>query len=185
MKNIEIVNFTLKDESLWCKTNPFMKDEDGSPLTIKSVMKNKVVGKNKGHIITDTALGEVKGGQIVYNVHKVDNEQFVKIFTKSVSHLFDLTRTGNKAFGYIASVLPPNTDRVFISFKEMKEFCEWGTIQNCYKGMRELYIAKIIAPTTTYGFWFINPNVLFNGNRLLIVDEYQKWDNINLPEMGH
>ena len=43
MKNIEIVNFTLKDESLWCKTNPFMKDEDGSPLTIKSVMKNKVV----------------------------------------------------------------------------------------------------------------------------------------------
>ena len=122
MKNIEIVNFTLKDESLWCKTNPFMKDEEGSPLTIKSILKSKIVGKNVGHTI-HSHMGEVKGGQVVYNVHKVDNEQFVKIFTKNVSQLFDLTRTGNKAFGYIASVLPPNTDRVFISFKEMREFC--------------------------------------------------------------
>jgi len=67
----------------------------------------------------------------------------------------------------------------------MKEFCEWGTVQNCYKGMKELYLAKIIAPTITYGFWFINPNVLFNGNRLMIIDEYQRWDNINAPEMEH
>lgn len=185
MKNIEIVNFTLKDESLWCKENPFMKDEAGDLINIKSVVKNRVVGKNVGDIIVESATGSVKGGQLVYNTHKVDPERFIKIYTNSVSHLFDLTKTGNKAFGYIASALLPNTDKVFISFRDMRNYCEWGTIQNCYKGMRELYIAKIIAPTTTYGWWFINPNVLFNGNRFTIVEDYQKNDNINAPEMDH
>ena len=97
MKNIEIVNFTLKDESLWCKTNPFMKDEEGSPLTIKSILKSKIVGKNVGHTI-HSHMGEVKGGQVVYNVHKVDNEQFVKIFTKNVSQFYNLPSEFSQEF---------------------------------------------------------------------------------------
>lgn len=188
MKNIEIVNFTLKDESLWCSENPFMKNEEGDIINIKSVMKNKVVGKNKDDMIVSSSSGQIKGGQLVYNVYKVDTEKFIKIYTNKIGFMFDLTKTGNKAFSYIASVLLPNTDKVFISFRDMRDYCEWGTIQNCYKGMRELYIAEIIAPTTTYGWWFINPNVLFNGNRLNILDIYQKdekWENINDPEMGH
>ncbi len=187
-KILEMGNFNLKDEDLMCETNPFLGfDDEDEHFTLKTKFVNKVIGKNVGDVICDYATGEIKGGQLIYNTQKVDSERFFKVYSDQVSFLFDLSKTGNRAFGYVANQLKPNTDKVYISFSHMKTFCKWTTKQSVYKGMKELMINKIVMPTTSPGWFFINPKVLFNGNRLAIVTDYQKesFDDINAPEMLH
>lgn len=178
----------LKQLQLRFETNPFLEQmDDGEKFTIKTTLKSKVMGKNAKDVIMDKTSGEITGGMLFYNTQKVDSEKFIKIYSSHISHLYDLSKTGNRAFGFVANELKPNTDKVYISYKDMMLYCGWTSLQMCYKGVKELISNDIICPHINSGWFFINPKVLFNGNRIAIFQDYQRWDNSDLdkPEMLH
>jgi hypothetical protein len=62
----------------------------------------------------------------------------------------------------------------------MCSFCGWSTTTQVYLGLGELIKNKIIAPSVNSNLWFINPNVIFNGDRIAFIKEYKLKQTKNL-----
>lgn len=166
----------LRRNEIKFERNPFIfEDTDKAvlKLEIPTKTKKKIVG-NTDIVPTDVHTGDVVGGNFLWVNKTVDEEQFAKIYIKEISNLFNLTKTGLRALSFVLSKLEPNKDLVYIYYPDMQKYCSWTVRKTCNTGLKELLTAKIIAPSLHPGFWFINPNVVFNGNRLTLVTNYTK-----------
>jgi hypothetical protein len=146
--------------------NPFVFNID------KVVSKNKRVGyfKDKnGYELLDTNNGELKG---IYNAifikEKVDNEKFIKVFINNINVLFDLNKEGQEVFKYISSKLEKDKDYIYFSLRDCKEYTKYKENKSIYNGINNLIKHGIIAKTEENFKYWINPNIIFNGNRLAI-----------------
>lgn len=118
--------------------------------------------------------GETEGITLIHRYKEVDETEFVKIFKDGIKYTFGLSVTGEKAYKYFCSILPIRSATVYLNISKMVEFCEWRTTVSAYKGLGELIKNKIIAPSMEPNLWFINPTVLFNGDRFAFMNEYRK-----------
>ena len=166
----------LRRNEVKFERNPFIFED-----TDKAILKLEIPTKTKKKIVGSTDLGvvnvhtgEVEGGNFLWTNKTVDEEQFAKIYIKEISSLYNLTKTGFRALSFILSKLEPNKDLVYIYYPDMQEYCKWTIRKTCNSGLKELLSAKIIAPSLQPGFWFINPHIVFNGNRLTLVTNYTK-----------
>ena len=149
------------------KQNPFV-----DTLVIKKG-KSTVIAGSTNKIMVDNDTGEVEGITLVHRYKEVDKENFIKLYLGEVRNLFELSRTGIKAFTYVLSCLRINDDEIYINIAEMCTYCDWTTTTQAYRGLGELIHNKIIAPSKRTNIWFINPHVIFNGNRIAFVKEYK------------
>ena len=78
---------------------------------------------------------------------------------------------------YLTTLLKPNKDEVYIFVPDVMEFCQWSSKPRVYKAIKELIKYEIIAPSWKPNIYYINPSVLFNGDKLILVQMYQKDDN--------
>lgn len=147
--------------------NPFAE----GLLTIKKG-KSTIISGNTKKVLVDTNTGEIEGVALLHRYKTVDREQFVKLFVAEVSSLFDLSKSGLKVFGYILHIIPVNKDEIFIHMPDLVTYCGWTQYNTAYKGLGELMANKIIAMSAKHGHWFINPNILFNGDRIAFIKEY-------------
>lgn len=157
--------------------NPFVFDNtDNAILSLQLPTKTKkqVIGNIKDIGVTDVMTGEVIGGNFLWTNKQVDEEQFAKVYLKEMHHLYGLKRTGLQTLHYLLSKLEPNTDLVYIYYPDMQDFCGWTNKRTCYAGLKELIAHKFIAPSLMTGWWFINPQIIFNGNRLTLITNYTK-----------
>lgn len=166
----------LRRNEVKFERNPFVF-EDTEKATLKleipTKTKKKIIG-NSDLGVVNVHTGEVEGGNFLWTNKTVDDEQFAKIYIKEISSLYDLTKTGFRALSFILSKLEPNKDLVYVYYPDMQEYCGWTIRKTCNSGLKELLTAKIIAPSLQPGFWFINPHVVFNGNRLTLVTNYTR-----------
>ncbi len=166
----------LRRNEVKFERNPFVF-EDTEKATLKleipTKTKKKIVG-NSDLGVVNVHTGEVEGGNFLWANKTVDDEQFAKIYIKEISSLYDLSKTGLRALSFILSKLEPNKDLVYVYYPDMQEYCGWTIRKTCNSGLKELLTAKIIAPSLQPGFWFINPHVVFNGNRLTLVTNYTR-----------
>jgi len=148
------------------KENPFLKGFGG-------IKTKKIFVSNLGN---DTWInqntGEVGGTHLV-KYKNVDTEQFVKLFSQNIGLTLDLTSAGIKAFNVLIWAVQnqaKNSDFIDLSLFTLDGFLSHAgkkfTKQTFYKGIRELIKAQIIAKSIRVGFYFINPNFLFNGKRI-------------------
>lgn len=166
----------LRRNDVKFKKNPFIFED-----TDKAVLKIELPTKTKKKIIVSSELGvinvqtgEVEGGNFLWKNVVVDEEKFAKIYMSEISVLYNLTKTGFRALSFILNKLEPNKDLVYIYYPEMQDYCNWKVRKTCNQGLKELTASKIIAPSLQPGFWFINPHIVFNGNRLTLVSNYIK-----------
>lgn len=161
------------------ETNPFIEDTSGMTLDIKTRKKKTIVMGNEDVVYVES--GEVKnsGGHFLYRTQEVDEEKFAKVYIGGMAQLYGLTKSGIKAFHYIISELKPNNDKVYIYLPDLLKFSQWTSNKQGYQALKELVKAGIIALSTRPGYWFINPAIVFNGDRLLFVQEYKKKKNDN------
>lgn len=148
--------------------NPFLKDT----WHIKKGKQTVIAGKTKD-VLVNSDTGETEGMALVHRFKEVDTGEFVKIFKDEIRRTFDLSSTGNKAFGYILSILPIKSATIYLNVSKMIEYCGWNTTVSAYKGLGELIKNGIIAPSVEPNLWFINPNIIFNGDRYAFVKEYR------------
>lgn len=157
------------------KTNPFLEDMV-IPVKGKTV-RLSVLGKDD-NILVNQSTGEVLGGTHVTSYKKVDGEQFIKLFTQNIALTFGLSSSGIKTFNVLLWVLQHKAlakDEVDFDALVLEDFIEAHkedkpplklSLATFKRGITELENAKIIAKAERRGRYFINPNLVFNGDRL-------------------
>lgn len=156
------------------KTNPFI---DGMIVPIRGrQVKLSKLGKDDS-ILVNQATGEVQGTHVT-TYKKVDGEQFIKLFTANIGMTFDLSAAGIKAFGVLLWVVQHkgiSKDEVDFDALILSDFIEAHLTSvkplslsptTFKRGINELETAQIIAKTMRKGRYFINPNFVFNGDRI-------------------
>jgi hypothetical protein len=109
------------------------------------------------------------------NTYAVDKEQFCKIYLGAVEALVPLTHAGRKVFVVLFNQLRKNIGKdvvqmAYIHCSEVSIEIKQATYT---RGVRDLYDNNFIKPveglTST---WWVNPDYIFNGNRLNINSTY-------------
>lgn len=151
------------------KTNPFNKD---LLITTKSKQVKVTPLGNDKNILINQDTGEIQGTHVV-TYKRVDDEEFIKLFTGNIALAFDLTAAGIKAFSVMSYALQRQIekDHVFLDELTLEDFLKEHPDKKCsmktlYRGITELAKAQIIAKSIRVGVYFINPSFVFNGNRI-------------------
>ena len=175
-------------------TNPFLESMV-VPVKGKQVKISKL-GQDD-NILVNQKTGEVHGTHVT-TFKKVDSDQFVKIFTANIGMTFDLSSAGIKTFSVLLWAVQYKAlakDEVDMDSLILNQFLESQqknpplklSLATFKRGLNELEKAKIIAKTMRQGRYFINPNFVFNGDRVAFttVIERQKREEqlgLDLPE---
>lgn len=133
------------------------------------------------NVLINQSTGEQFGTHVV-TYKRVDSSQFVKLFTDNIALTFDLTSAGIKAFNVLLWAVQSNAKNAdfinlgslvrekFIAVHPNKEFSQ----RTFARGLTELVKNKIIANAYIPGFYFINPNFVFNGDRIAFTTLIEK-----------
>lgn len=151
--------------------NPFIEDMV-VPMKGRKVQVS-LLGHNDNVLVNQTT-GEVLGTHIT-TVKRVDSAQFIKLFTANIALTFELGAAGIKCFGVLAWVLQdrsiskdlvPLDKFVLDDFLKAQDTALALSQATFARGLAELEKAKIIAKHVRQGWYFINPNFVFNGDRI-------------------
>jgi hypothetical protein len=164
------------------KENPFVVHEGKIILEMDKTNKLKNVGSTEWALY-NTNTSEIQGTNILYRNHEIDSNKFVKLYVGQMQLLFDLTKPAQKLIQFIITELKPNQDEVFIYVPDAQKFCQWKARNQYYTAIKELVNKEIIAQSMKDGWFFVNPTVVFNGDRFMVIDRYQKKQSnqIQLP----
>lgn len=154
--------------------NPFLSDMI-IPIRDKKIKLSKLGGDD--NILVNQETGEIQGTHVT-TYKKVDGEQFIKLFTANIALTFDLSSAGIKAFNVLLWVVQNKAiakDEVDFDNFVLKDFLNEHqdkkpplklSLATFKRGINELEKAQIIAKTIRQGRYFINPNFVFNGDRI-------------------
>ena len=158
------------------------------PIKGQKVQISKL-GKDN-NVLVNQSTGEVHGTHVT-TYRKVDSEQFVKLFTANIALTFQLSSAGIKSFGVLLWVVQNKAlskDEVDLDSYALDEFSQLHkdsepplrlSHATFKRGITELEKAQIVAKTIRKGRYFINPNFVFNGDRVAFttVIERKKTDS--------
>jgi hypothetical protein len=135
------------------------------------------LGKDSNVDVVNHDTGEHYGTH-VSAYRKVDAQQFVKLFTQNIAMTFGLKSAGIKALGVLIWALQSKAmekDLIPLDKLVLDEFIKDHSDRKppiklsqptFWRGLSELENAKIIAKHLRQGWYYINPNFAFNGDRI-------------------
>lgn len=152
------------------KENPFLNNMQINTSTKQVTVSS--LGKDD-NILVNQATGEINGTSVV-TYKKVDDAEFVKLFSANIALTFDLRSAGIKTFSVLVWMVQHRAigkDIVILDHMALEEWCEIHEPKSIShatfkRGLNELEKSKIIAKTMRKGSYFINPNFVFNGDRI-------------------
>jgi hypothetical protein len=125
--------------------------------------------------VVDTKTGEVTDVHTAFlKVVQVDEERFVKLFLAELGALWDLPKPALRILTYVIQCLRMNEDRIIFNPKECMKYTGYKTEKSVFTGIAELIKHGIIARSTLPNIYFINPMIVFNGNRITFAKTYVK-----------
>ena len=130
--------------------------------------------------IRDTITGEITSGvgenRIFTRRKFVDNEAFVKIYLNRFRDVMKLSISAIKVFNYLLGEMQKpeniNKDQIYFEIKDCMEFCGYTTHNMVYNGLTELISHGFVARSDKPYLIYVDSNVAFNGNRILVFEEY-------------
>jgi hypothetical protein len=154
-------------------TNPFVSNavantkQGGRRITNKDGNRMMVVSEVTGDIVAPAGF---------WQYEEVDKTQFVKLYVNGVKAFKDLTGAGTKVFEVLYTEIQRNIgkDRVYMNFSALCQDVTPMSEATFNRGMKELVEKAFVAATPTVGWYWINPDYLWNGDRLAFVKEYRK-----------
>lgn len=144
--------------------------------------KKQIIVGGTHKVLVDTNTGDSEDITFFHRYKEVDKDKFVKLFVNEVQALFDLSKTGLKVFGYVLQSLKINQDLIYIDIEDARNYCGYKSKKQVYKGLSELIGNKIIAMSKRTSLWYINPKIVFNGDRIAFVKEYRLKKRSEGPE---
>lgn len=124
-------------------------------------------------VLINNSTGEHFGTHVT-TIKQVDGEQFIKLFTANIALTFELEKSGLKALNVLVWEVQKNAiakDVVVLDVEVLERFKVDNGIKtfarNTFlKGLSDLVKNKIIARHFRQGWYYINPNFIFNGDRI-------------------
>lgn len=166
------------------KENPFTADMI-VPVKQRQVQLSRLGADN--NILINQSTGETQGTAVT-TYRKVDGDRFVKLFTDNIGLTFDLTSPGIRTFGVLLWAVQHKAiskDQVDIDVYTLTDFLKANpqkktmSKETLKRGLRELNDAQIIARTVKQGRFYINPNFIFNGDRIAFTTLIERSDSHN------
>ena len=186
----EIPAVTERSQVIRHTKNPFIQDMV-VPVKGQRVQLSRI-GKDD-NVLINNATGEVNGTHVT-TFRQVDSEQFVKLFTQNIALTFDLKAAGIKVFNVMMWTLQNKAlggDVIPLDKYVLAEFLESQSKRKppvslssatYARGLAELEHAQIIAKHIRPGFFYINPNFCFNGDRIAFTTLIQRVDKASAEE---
>jgi hypothetical protein len=136
-------------------------------ITNKNGDKMMVVNENTGDIVATAGF---------WQTQEVDKTQFVKLYVNGVKAFRDLTGAGTKVFEvlYLKVQEAIGQDFLYISFAGIDQAITPMSKATFMKGMRELLVKGFIAESLEMNKYYLNPDYMWNGDRLAFVQQYRK-----------
>jgi hypothetical protein len=109
------------------------------------------------------------------STYAVDKEQFCKLYLAGVLGLRKLNSSGMKVFQVLFNELRKNQgkDRIQMAYIMTNDVAIDISQPTYARGVRNLYENDFIAPVEGFAStWWVNPDFIFNGNRLNINNTY-------------
>ncbi|MBA0203705.1 hypothetical protein [Pectobacterium aroidearum] len=156
--------------------NPFCFETE---LKIETRKKNLTVSRGT-ELIERKDTSKSYFANIVHT-QEVDKEEFIKLYTSQIKAYFDLTKTAYKVFFIFLRIYQDaiGKDHFYLSCKKAMSLAEkidhFVLSESIfYRGIKELIEKKIIVKTNEKNWYFINPAIVFNGDRARFVSEIIK-----------
>jgi hypothetical protein len=155
------------------KENPFVEQ---AIQDIKIIQKTQVVrSKNRDEIqLIVNSSGEVEGHTAFMKFVEVDEEQFAKVYLSQFTAFWDLSKPAIRVFGFIINVLKPKQDEFFLEMNKCLDYTKYKHPKDVLSGISALIECGIIARSDSHFKYFINPMVVFNGDRVSFAKTYIK-----------
>lgn len=134
-------------------------------ISDKSGTRMMVVAENTGEMLAPVGF---------WQTQEVDRTQFVKLYVNGVKAFRDLTGAGTKVFEvlYLKVQEATGKDFLYLSFVEIDQQATPMSKATFMKGMKELIIKGFIAESMAQNKYYLNPDYMWNGDRLAFVKEY-------------
>lgn len=169
--------YISKKEILPQKQNPWTKE------LVHTMKKGvKITGfASAQHSLVNTKTGETSdAGAVIGTKRTVDKEEFVKFFGAGLVEAFSLSKTAKDVFLTILhAYIEKNTttgkpDQIFLTYIMAKEELGYNKSRSTFtSGINELCFKEFMAPTENReGFYWLNPNLFYKGDRMVIANEY-------------
>lgn len=119
----------------------------------------------------DDKTGEVLGNTAFFRNKTVDEDQFAKVFFAGFRAFYELSKSTIRVFLFISKQLRPNNDEFLFFIEDCAEDTQLAH-STIYKAIGELCKANIIARGRSDEQYYINPMVVFNGDRVTFATTY-------------
>lgn len=150
-----------------------------NPFVVGGMVKSKTkrLTNKRGDMMI---VGET--GQMVapiagfWQAQEVDATKFVKLYVNGVKAFKELTGAGTKVFEllYLEVQKSIGQDRIYMSHAIVDQDTNPMSSATYKRGMSELISKNFLAPTSTQSWYWLNPDFMWNGDRLAFVKEYRK-----------
>ena len=133
----------------------------------KSGSRMMVVAEDTGEIVAPAGF---------WQMQEVDKTQFVKLYVNGVKAFRNLTGAGTKVFELLYLRVQENMgkDQIWMTFPDVSQTNPNIRETTFYRGVKELLEKGFIAESMTPGLYFLNPDYMWNGDRLAFVKAYIK-----------
>jgi hypothetical protein len=152
-------------------SNPFVSL---AATNTKQRTRRRIVNGNSMMLTNDGSGELVTGG--FWQAEEVDASKFVKLYIGGVKAFKDLSSAGTKVFEVLYNEVQNGIgrDKVFLSFAMVNQVSTPMSVATYTRGMKELMIKKFLAPSEITCIYWLNPDYMWNGDRLAFVKEYRK-----------
>jgi hypothetical protein len=155
--------------------NPFLENAI-QEIQEHTIRKRVFIKGNRSvvnHIVNDN--GEIVGYSSFLRNIECDEAQFVKFYLSRFAAFYNLTKSARKVFGYILTkCIIPNRDVFYIDYEEAKQITGYSADNIIRTGLSSLVEQGIIARSRNPYKYYINPLVVFNGDRITFAETYIK-----------
>lgn len=154
------------------RTNPFVDD---ASVATKSRIKRVAEANGERLMVISEDTGEMLAPAGFWQGVEVDKTQFVKLYINGVKAFKELTNAGTRAFEFLYREIQRNIgkDMVNLVFADIDQAATSISERTFYRGIRELLEKGFIAETVMVGRYFVNPDYMWNGDRLAFVKAYR------------
>lgn len=154
--------------------------EDNPFLPHVSVRSKKIVNKRGNMSLIDNETGLIATSIAgFWETEEVDSTRFVKLFVNGVKALKELSNSGTRVFEILYLEMQNNLgkDSVYLSYARLNQAITPISKATFTRGMRELIDKGFLAASNGVSLYWVNPDFMWNGDRLAFVKEYYKKDD--------
>ena len=151
--------------------NPFVERAIQDIKIIKRTQVVRPENRDEIQMITSSE-GEVTGYSAFTRFIEVDEEKFAKVYLSQFASFWELSKPAIRVFGYILTVLKPKQDSFTFDMADCLAHTKYNTEKSVFEGLSALITCGIVARGNRHYRYFINPLVVFNGDRVAFTKMY-------------